>query len=435
MFAERSDPHAPAMPYRFVHTADLHLDSPLRTLSLRDRGLADRVGLATREAFSNLVTTAIEEGVDAMMIAGDLFDGDQTSRKSSLFLSGELRRLDAAGIATFVVKGNHDAKAAVTRGIDLPPSVHVFDGRERAGHVARGGDAPVLVHGISFRDAQAPESLLPKYARPTDGAIEIGLMHTSLAGASGHDPYAPCALADLVGHGFHYWGLGHVHGRTVHHHAGNRAVVMPGMPQGRDVGERGLMSATLVTVRDDGAVELDAIDTSIVVFDRVEVRLSPSDDWDAALLAADGALTEAASGAGSARELVARITLTGESAEHWRLRRDADLFREALSERVGEGVHVEKATVEVVAPERATLAPVMELSRDMRDVAAAPEFREQGLALLEGVVKSLPRAVADRLLPKDEAERLALLDVLTAEGVADLAARIEGAGARDGAAR
>ena len=420
------------MPYRFVHTADLHLDSPLRSLSLRDVALADRVALATREAFANLVQAALEESVDAVMIAGDLFDGTQTSRKSSLFLSGELRRLHAAGIDVFIVKGNHDARSKVTAGIDLPPNVHVFDGRGGAGRVARAGDRPVVVHGVSFREAHASDSLLPRYARPAEGAIEIGLMNTSLAGAAGHDPYAPCALADLVGHGFAYWGLGHVHGRTVHHDGGDCAVVMPGMPQGRDVGERGAMSASLVTIADDGTVVLDTIPTSLVVFERVEACVPPGADWDEALHAAETALVDAAETAGAAREMVARLRLTGQTPTHWRLRRDADAFRDELGERLGGGVHVEKVAVDVVAPSAiaAPDTPIRELARDMREAAGATAFRAEATDLMDEVIRSLPKAARDLAFPPDERE--AMLAALCEEGVADIAARIEGTGARDG---
>jgi hypothetical protein len=40
-----------AMAFRFVHTADIHLDSPLATLALRDPEPAELIGGATQEAF------------------------------------------------------------------------------------------------------------------------------------------------------------------------------------------------------------------------------------------------------------------------------------------------------------------------------------------------------------------------------------------------
>ena len=75
------------MPFSFVHTADVHLDSPLRSLALLNPDLAELIGDATRLAFERTVQLCIDERVDALMIAGDLYDGDQTSMKTALFLA------------------------------------------------------------------------------------------------------------------------------------------------------------------------------------------------------------------------------------------------------------------------------------------------------------------------------------------------------------
>ena len=102
------------MPFRFVHTADIHLDSPLRSLALRDPALAELIGGATRLAFERIIDLCLDEQVNALMIAGDLYDGDQTSMKTALFLAAQLRRLDESGIRTFIVRGNHDAESRIT---------------------------------------------------------------------------------------------------------------------------------------------------------------------------------------------------------------------------------------------------------------------------------------------------------------------------------
>jgi DNA repair exonuclease SbcCD nuclease subunit len=78
------------LPFRFVHTADIHLDSPLRSLALKDPALAELIGNATREAFTRTIDLCLAEKVDALLIAGDLYDGDQTSMKTALFLAREL---------------------------------------------------------------------------------------------------------------------------------------------------------------------------------------------------------------------------------------------------------------------------------------------------------------------------------------------------------
>ncbi|MAZ85945.1 MAG: DNA repair exonuclease, partial [Hoeflea sp.] len=212
------------MSFRFIHTADIHLDSPLRSLALRSGDLAELIGDATRQALVTIVDLCIDEQVDALIVAGDLYDGDQTSMKTARFLASQMQRLHEAGIATFIIRGNHDALSRITQELILPPSVTVFGGRAHCVDITKDGLA-LSIHGLSFAKPQAPESLLEKYHRPTPDAVNIGIMHTSLAGAPGHDPYAPCKLADLQGWGFDYWALGHVHVRT--EYAGDRVVVMP----------------------------------------------------------------------------------------------------------------------------------------------------------------------------------------------------------------
>ncbi|SUZ33180.1 putative metallophosphoesterase YhaO [Roseibaca ekhonensis] len=178
---------------KILHTADVHLDSPLRSLALRDAALRAEVEAATRSAFGRIIDVALSEGVAALLIAGDLFDGKARSARTAAFLTAQLDRLRTAHIRVFYIKGNHDAENPITGGLELPDNVHVFDAR--GGKVQLAED--VWVHGVSFADRHAPESLLPRFPAPVPGAVNIAMLHTSLAGASGHDTYAPCNVSDL----------------------------------------------------------------------------------------------------------------------------------------------------------------------------------------------------------------------------------------------
>lgn len=137
--------------YRFVHSADVHLDSPLRSLALRDPRLAEFVGNASRQVFSRIVDLCLDEQVNALLLAGDLYDGDQTSMKTARFLAEQLRRLDAAGIKAFIIRGNHDALSKITKELVLPENVHLFGGRADAVEIPRDrGERPIAIHGLSF---------------------------------------------------------------------------------------------------------------------------------------------------------------------------------------------------------------------------------------------------------------------------------------------
>jgi DNA repair exonuclease SbcCD nuclease subunit len=231
--------------FRFIHTADIHLDSPLKSLALRDPQIADIVGGATRRTFERIIDLCLNERVDALIIAGDLYDGNQRSLKTAAFLSGQMRRLKEANIRVLMIQGNHDSESSITPYLDLSSNVHVFTGQ---GGVEELRELGVAIHGVSYAERHAPESLLRKYRQPVKDLINIGIMHTSLAGAEGHDAYAPYTLKDLNSHGFDYWALGHIHQRNIH--AENPFVVMPGIPQGRDIGESGPKSVTIVELEE-----------------------------------------------------------------------------------------------------------------------------------------------------------------------------------------
>lgn len=417
------------MPFRFVHTADIHLDSPLRTLALRNPDLAELIGTATRRAFTAIVDLCLDEQVDALLLSGDLYDGDQTSMKTARFLAGEMRRLHEAGTRTFVVRGNHDALSRITRELVLPPSVKVFGGRAETVDLSA-GTIDVAVHGISFSQPQAPDSLLPKYRPPQAGSVNIALMHTSLAGSPGHDVYAPCSPADLMAAGFDYWALGHVHKRSLP--KGERAVVMPGMPQGRDINEGGRKSVTLVTVADDRTVALEERFTSIAEFRRVAVDLSGAAEMRDAVAGITRAL-EAARGATGAEHLVARLTLSGETPLAWTLRRDADLLRaEADQAAAATGKSwIDKLEIDVRPVGDTSLPagsadPLTELRRLLeQELARSPELQAHASAIADELRGQLPPECR-HILGRSEAESKAIMESILAQGSEDVLARLDG---------
>ncbi|AWM24480.1 metallophosphoesterase family protein [Sinorhizobium fredii] len=424
------------MPFRFVHTADLHLDSPLRSLALRNEELAGIVRGATRNALVRIVDLCIAEGVDALLIAGDLYDGNQTSMNTALFLAGELRRLDEAGIRTFIIRGNHDAQSQVTRELTLPPSVHVFPGRGKpvlAKTLENG--RTVHVHGMSFADPHAPESLLPHFHPPVADAINIGMLHTSLAGSAGHDPYAPCSVADLERHGYDYWALGHVHQRQVH--SVKPSIVMPGMPQGRDINESGVKGITLVTIDDDGAVALEERPVGAAVFERVSIDLTATADWRDMLDVVGRHLALLRRGLPEA-DLILRITLTGTTPLSWRLRRDFDLLQGELANiAAGFGrCWVEKVETLFAGcsqhANRIAVDPIGELTALVEnEVLSAFAFRADMRAVAEELLPHLP-AELRRLLAADEGMLDDLVENAALSGSADVLSHLHGRGAVEG---
>ena len=121
------------MAYRFVHAADIHLEFAVavagaaRPRSRRADRQRDPAALSSR-----IVDLCLDEQVDALLLAGDLYDGDQTSMKTARFLAEQIRRLHEAGIRVFIIRGNHDALSRMTRELIFPDTVKVFGGRAEA---------------------------------------------------------------------------------------------------------------------------------------------------------------------------------------------------------------------------------------------------------------------------------------------------------------
>ena len=209
------------MSLKFIHAADLHIDSPFRGLAAQSANLAAKLRRATRDAFARLVDEAIEEQVAFVVIAGDVFDGEWDNTETGVWTSEQFDRLAEASIPVFIVYGNHDKKNKIIANIGFPPSVKVFSDAEAERAIypddfpalaASGATERVAVTGRSYRAQKCSEDLAASYPEPEPNAFNIGVLHTALGG-EGSEDYAPTSKATLVAKGYDYWALGHVHQR------------------------------------------------------------------------------------------------------------------------------------------------------------------------------------------------------------------------------
>src|SRR6185503_917708 len=184
---------------KFVHAADLHLDSPLRGLARYEGAPVDEVRGATRRAFQNLIELCLDEGAAFLLIAGDIYDGDWKDYCTGLFFLNQLARLRAADIDVVLIRGNHDAQSQITKHLRFPENVH-----ELAVNAPSSFDLPlhgVRVHGQGFRTRAVTDDLAAGYPDATRGLFNIGLLHTAVGGRPGHENYAPCRLPTLLAKG------------------------------------------------------------------------------------------------------------------------------------------------------------------------------------------------------------------------------------------
>ncbi|MFL6675666.1 MAG: exonuclease SbcCD subunit D [Massilia sp.] len=253
---------------KFIHAADLHVDSPLRGLDGYEGAPVQRLRGATRLALSALVDLAIERQVDFVILAGDIYDGNWTDFRTGLFFREQMLRLTRENIRVYVIKGNHDAESQITK--QLPPvdGVHVFKSTSAETFVI--DELGVAVHGRSFPNRAVPEDLVEHYPAPRPGMFNIGVLHTSLTGRAGHDPYAPTSVDVLCSKGYDYFALGHVHTREVVREADPR-IVYPGNLQGRHAKETGPKGCELVTVSAGTIASAEFVPLDVVRWHQLEL--------------------------------------------------------------------------------------------------------------------------------------------------------------------
>ena len=330
---------------KFIHTADLHLDSPLRGLSSYADAPAERLRTATRDAFHNLVTQAIEEQVDFMVIAGDVYDGDWKDFNTGLFFIRQMGRLRHAGIPVYLLYGNHDADSEMTRGLELPDNVYVFSSRKA--ETFRIEHKKVALHGRSFRVAATTENLLPSYPEPVAGWLNIGVLHTALEGNAEHARYAPCSVAELQAKGYQYWALGHVHEHWVQR--GDVTMAYPGNLQGRHIRELGARGALLVTAEDGEITEVERLEVDVLRWHTLDIDVSAAADLRSAVRMVGQAMEQLLESTPADLPLAVRVVFKGCSAVHEELIVDEGQLRhEVIAQAVAldaDRIWVEKVRV------------------------------------------------------------------------------------------
>jgi len=299
---------------RFLHAADIHLDSPLVGLERYEGAPSERLRGATRLALDGLVALAIDEEVAFVVVAGDLYDGDWRDYNTGLFFNSCMGRLGRAGIRVVVAAGNHDATSRLTRSLRSPDNVtFLSSARPQTVVIEEHG---VAIHGQGYPTGAVTDDLSAGYPEPVQGLLNVGVLHTSVDGRPGHAPYAPCTIAGLTSRGYDYWALGHVHRREVLHEA--PWVVFPGCLQGRHVRETGAKGCTIAHVEDGEVRGVEHREVDVVRWAVVEVDAAGAAGGDAVVDRARAALAEALESAGG-RPLAARLRVTGACPAHGEL--------------------------------------------------------------------------------------------------------------------
>jgi len=303
------------MAFRFVHTGDLHLDSPFVGLtSEAPPGVVQTLREATIRAWDNVVDLALAEQVDFFLVAGDAFEHANRTLRGQLAFRDGLARLADAHISSFVVTGNHDPLDGWEPSVAWPELAHRFPAHDvTARQVLRDGEEIARVYGVSYHKRDVTTNLARRYRREADAPFAVGLLHANVGGLEGAANYAPCSIGDLQASGMDYWALGHIH----RHHvvsAQRPAAVYCGNPQGRDPGEADPRGCYLVTVDDAGRITPEFRPVDVVRWQLLDVLIGDLETEEELVDAVTTAVDEAR--AAAERSIVARVRLTGRGPLH-----------------------------------------------------------------------------------------------------------------------
>lgn len=397
--------------FKFIHSADIHLDSALRGLDRYEGAPVEQIRGATRRALENLVRLAVDEAVQFVVIAGDVYDGDWTDFNTGLFFVRQMSRLKDAGIPVVLIRGNHDAQNKMTRSLKLPDNVRMLStvrpetvtGAELGGGLA---DLDVAFHGQGFQSAKVEENVAKQYPAKVGGCFNIGVLHTSLDMEAGgpHARYAPCSPGDLQAKGYDYWALGHIHGRRIVRD--DPPLVFPGNIQGRHIREPGEKGAMLVRVADRGEPSLEFRSLDVFRWHELPVDATAAADSDE-VLSRIGAAMENQSRATELPQAV-RVLVSGATAAHHRLVADYERFsnevRNAAVQIAAERLWVEKVQLRTTPPDagdRGLLddGPLQEVLACLAEWRAEPA----ALAEIDAALTSLRSALPAGLTGGDDA--------------------------------
>ena len=382
--------------FRFLHVADLHLDSPLRGLEEDPEAPASRIREASRGALANLVEFTLAEAVPLVVIAGDLFDGDWRDWRTGHYFTGQLARLTRAGVQVVMIRGNHDAESVLTRALSLPEGATLL-----------GADAPetldlpgigAAVHGQSFAHRETLTNLALGYPPPRSDRVNIGLLHTAASGGrDGHANYAPCSVEQLASHDYAYWALGHIHAREVL--SEDPWIVFPGNLQGRHAKETGAKGATLVTVERGRVVAAEHVILDAVRWAHLTLDVTGARTLAESIALLNASLTEALAAAED-RLLALRVTLTGATQVHSALARDPGATRDLVRNEVQASASADAAWVEDV---RVRTRPALDRGalRAREDAVGTlvHAIEAAGAAETAGVAREYARKLLDRGAP------------------------------------
>lgn len=260
----------------FIHAADLHLDSPMVGLKHLPSNIFTRVKESTFTALKKVTKAAIDHQVDFVILAGDLFDGEDRSLRAQSRFRTEMLKLAEEEIPVYVIYGNHDHLNGTWVHLDLPSNVHVFNSEVETKVLhTKNGDI-VNLYGFSYPIRHVYDRKIDDYMKLDGADFHIGILHGNESAGVEHDNYAPFSISDLHQKDFDYWALGHIHKRAVL--SETPPIIYPGNIQGRNKKETGVKGIYHITLTDLDK-EMNFLETSDIIWEDIVINAASAKNF------------------------------------------------------------------------------------------------------------------------------------------------------------
>ncbi|MWV43773.1 DNA repair exonuclease [Paenibacillus sp. HJL G12] len=317
--------------FKFIHAADLHLDSQFKGISELSEGIRSFLRESTFASLDRLVQLAISEQVDFLVISGDVYDAQDSSLQAQLRFHEALDRLGGQGIRAYIIHGNHDPLDSPRMKSGKKEHVHVFGPEfEQVVAIRRQDKRPAaVIGGISYPTSKVTENTSLHFRRNREESLfHIALLHANVDGDPAHETYSPCTRQDLIGSGYDYWALGHIHKRQVLHERPH--IVYPGNIQGRSVRETGKKGCYVVQVNDIGEPNMEFHELDTVRWFQETIPIDGVEDEEAFQLLVEDRMQYIRNECPGKMSIV-RFILTGRGSLHEKLE-DGRIADELLHE-------------------------------------------------------------------------------------------------------
>lgn len=234
---------------KLLHTADWHIDAPLRNFTdLQRRELRSSL----LELPGRIADLCLREGCDLVLLAGDVFDGPYTREGYETVY----RALERMEVPVFITPGNHDPYRDLSPWVRerWPENVYIFKRPELTSFSIRELDC--RVYGAAYTAPECP-GLLEGFRADCTERHALLLLHADPT--CGDSPYCPVTAAQLREAGVDYAALGHIHSQG-RFEAGAGLCVWPGCPMGRGFDETGIKGVCITELEETAHVRFVPID-------------------------------------------------------------------------------------------------------------------------------------------------------------------------------